>query len=155
MKAMTLYRLANSLHRAKVPLLPKLFQYAILLLYNSYVPCTAQLGKGTVLAYGGIGVVIHANAVVGDNCVIGQGVTIGASEGYATWKPNACPTIGDEVYLSAGARVLGNIRIGNQVIVGANAVVLKDVADHEIVVGAPARVVGQTEADYRAIVPRP
>lgn len=151
MKAITLYRFAHSLHSRGVPLLPRILQHLILLLFNTYLPRTARIGAGTVLAYGGIGVVVHGDAVIGRNCVIGQGVTIGAAEGFASRRPNACPRIGDDVYIAAGARLLGNIRIGNQVIIGANAVVLKDVADHEVVVGAPARVVGRTPDDYAAI----
>lgn len=151
MNAIHLYRIAHALHRRRVPILPRLMQYVIFLLYNSYVPCTARIGPGTVFAYGAIGVVLHSNAEIGRDCVIGQGVTIGAAEGFASKRPNPCPVIGNAVYLAAGVRVLGDIRIGNQVIVGANAVVLNDVADHSIVVGAPARVVGRTAEEYAAI----
>lgn len=131
--------------------MPWLIRNLIFLIFNSYIPPSAKIGRGTVFAYGGMGVVIHADAVIGDYCVIGQGVTIGAAEGFFSRVPNRCPRIGDHVYLAAGARVLGDIRIGNRVIVGASAVVTHDVDDHSIVAGVPARKIGETEADYRAI----
>jgi serine O-acetyltransferase len=92
--------------------------------------------RGVTFAYGGIGVVIHARAVVGRNCIIGQGVTIGGKSGWYE-----VPVIGDNVEISAGARIIGPIRIGNNVIIGANAVVVKDVPDNCVVAGVPARII--------------
>lgn len=92
--------------------------------------------KGTKFAYGGIGVVIHARAVVGRNCMIGQGVTIGGKSGWYE-----VPVIGDNVEIHAGARVLGPVKIGDNVIIGANAVVVKDVPDNCVVAGVPARII--------------
>jgi len=80
--------------------------------------------------------VIHARAVVGTGCMIGQGVTIGEKSGWYE-----VPIIGDNVEISAGARILGPIRIGNNVIIGANAVVVKDVPDNCVVAGVPARII--------------
>ena len=121
------------------------------LLFNSYIPPSATIGQGTVFEYGAIGVVLHANSRIGDGCVIGQGVTIGASEAYFTREENKCPVIGDNCYLGAGAKILGDIRIGEGCQIGAGAVVIKDVPAHSVVVGVPARVVGQTAAGYKAI----
>lgn len=153
MNAAKVQRLAHGLRRAGVPLLPAALQYLIFVVYNSYVPASARIGRGTVFAYGGIGVVVHADAHIGEDCVIGQGVTIGASEPYASSQPNRCPRIGDNVYVAAGARLLGDIRIGNDVVVGAGAVVTRDVPDGSIVAGVPARVIGHVEPGYRAIRP--
>jgi len=151
--AARLQRLAHRLHAAGVPLLPSLLQYGMFLLYNSYIPATARIGRGTVFAYGGIGVVIHADAQIGEGCVLGQGITIGAGEAYASSRPNRCPWIGDNVYIAAGARIIGAIRVGSDVVIGAGAVVTKDVPDGSIVAGVPARVIGRVEPDYRAIRP--
>lgn len=104
--------------------------------FNSSVPASCQMGGGTKLAYGGIGIVIHSRAVIGCNCLIGQNVTIGGKSGWYE-----VPVIGDNVHISAGARVLGPIRIGNNVIIGANAVVVKDVPDNCIVAGIPAKII--------------
>lgn len=101
-----------------------------------------MLMKGTKFAYGGIGVVIHARAIVGRNCMIGQGVTIGGKSGWYE-----VPVIGDNVEISAGARILGPIKIGSNVIIGANAVVVKDVPDNCIIAGVPARIIKENMTD--------
>ena len=130
------YRLANWLYRHHIPFLPKLFWRIMYVLFNSSLPASCTIGKGTVLAYGGIGIVIHARAVIGRNCMIGQNITIGGKSGWYE-----VPVIGDNVHISAGARILGPIRIGNNVIIGANAVVVKDVPDNCIVAGIPAKII--------------
>lgn len=100
--------------------------------------CTCKLRNrgGTKFAYGGIGIVIHARCVIGKNCIIGQGATIG---GKSQWYE--VPVLGDNVYVAAGARILGPIRIGNNVTIGANAVITKDVPDNCVVAGVPARII--------------
>ena len=130
------YRLANWLYKHHIPILPKLLWRIMYLLFNSSLPASCTIGKGTVLAYGGIGIVIHARAVIGCNCLIGQNTTIGGKSGWYE-----VPIIGDNVQISAGARILGPIRIGNNVIIGANAVVVKDVPDNCIVAGIPAKII--------------
>ena len=90
---------------------------------------------------------------IGKNCVIGQGVTIGAVEGYFSKEINKCPTVGDNCYIGAGARILGDIEIGNACQIGASAVVLKSAPNNSIIVGIPGRVIGQTTHDYIAIRP--
>ena len=139
------YRFGNWCYRHNVPVLPKLIWKLNYLLFNSSVPSSVTLGGGSKFAYGGIGVVIHARAVIGKNCVIGQNVTIGGKSGW-----HEVPVIGDNVEISAGARVLGPIRIGNNVIIGANAVVVKDVPDNCIVAGVPAKIIKENIAleDY-------
>lgn len=133
---LTGYRLSNWLYRHHVPLLPKLIYYTQRLLFQSSIPPSCSLGGATKLAYGGIGIVIHARAVVGRNCMIGQGVTIGGKSGWYE-----VPVIGDNVEINAGARVLGPVRIGNNVIIGANSVVVKDVPDNCVVAGIPAQII--------------
>ena len=136
------YRLSHWLWKHHVPLLPKLLWQLQYLLFNSSVPGSCTLMKGVKFAYGGIGVVIHARAVVGHNCMIGQGVTIGGKSGWYE-----VPIIGDNVEISAGARILGPVRIGNNVIIGANAVVVKDVPDNCVVAGVPARIIRDNMAE--------
>lgn len=112
------YRLSHWLWKHYNPILPKLLWKVQYLLFNCSVPGSCTLMKGVKFAYGGIGVVIHARAVIGQNCMIGQGVTIGGKSGWY------------EVPI-----------IGNNVIIGANAVVVKDVPDNCIVAGIPARII--------------
>lgn len=130
------YRFNNWLYRHHVPLLPKLIWRLQYLFFNSSVPASCKIGKRTKFGYGGIAVVLHARTVIGKNCMIGQGVTIGGKSGWYE-----VPVIGDNVHISAGARILGPVRIGNNVIIGANAVVVKDVPDNCIVAGIPAKII--------------
>lgn len=132
--AMTLYRAARKLHLRGVPLLPQLLRKAIYYLHSSYIPYEAEIGEGTQVGYGGIGVVIHKAAKLGRHCLISQQVTIGGRSGL-----EGAPVIGDYVRIGAGAKVLGNIRIGDFAVIGANAVVLKDVPPATVVAGVPAR----------------
>jgi len=136
MKLISLYRFSNFLFRYKIPVLPKLIYYLQYILFNSSIPSSVIIGKGTVFAYGGIGVVVHSRAVIGDNCLIGQGITVGG-----THKSKKAPLIGNNVEINAGARILGDITIGNNVIVGANAVVIKDIPSNCVVAGVPGRII--------------
>lgn len=140
------YHIANWLYRHHIPLFPKLIYYFQRVCCRSSIPASCVIGGGTKLAYGGIGVVIHARAIIGNNCMIGQGVTIGGKSGWYE-----VPVIGDNVEINAGARVLGPVRIGNNVIIGANAVVVKDVPDNCIVAGIPAKIIKEniTLEDYK------
>jgi serine O-acetyltransferase len=77
LNAIFFYRISRWLYLHHIPVLPKLITLLIFLIYNSKVPYTAKIGKGTRLGYGGIGVVIHSKSNIGDYCTIGQQVTIG------------------------------------------------------------------------------
>lgn len=116
--------------------MPKLITLLIFLVYNNKVPYQAQIGKGTKLGYGGIGVVIHKNTIIGNNCVVSQQVTLGGGNS----RYPGVPIIGDNVHISHGAVVFGGIVIGNNVKIGANAVVNKPVPDNAIVAGVPAKI---------------
>ena len=95
-----------------------------------------QIGKGLFIDHG-MGVVIGETTIIGDNCLLYQGVTLG---GTGKDKGKRHPTLGDNVMVGAGAKVLGPINIGNNVKVAANAVVLKDIPDNCTAVGVPARI---------------
>ena len=81
-------------------------------------------------------IVIHGDSVIGDDCLIRHGVTLG-NTGFE--DPFGAPTLGNRVQIGAGAKILGRIRVGNGVIIGANAVVTRDVPDNAVVGGVPAR----------------
>jgi serine O-acetyltransferase len=116
--------------------LPKIIELIIFLLYNSKIPSSCAIGKGTLLSYGGIGVVLHARCKVGNNVDIGTNVTIGGRSGHYD-----VPIIGNNVYIATGAKILGPIKIGSNVIIGANAVVINDVPDNVTVAGIPAKII--------------
>lgn len=136
LNAIFFYRIERWLFLHHIPVLPKLIELIIFLIYNSKIPYQAHIGKGTKCGYGGIGVVIHSEAKIGDNCLIGQQVTIGGGNS----KYPGVPKIGDNVYVAKGAIVFGGIIIGNNVTIGANAVVNRHVPDNAVVAGVPARV---------------
>jgi len=94
---------------------------------------TSQIGSGLYIQHGDASII--AAKSIGKNCWINQGVTVGYT------KSGKTPFIGDRVTINAGAKVLGGIRIGNDVVIGANAVVVKDVPDNCTVVGVPAYIV--------------
>ena len=133
--AIHLYKFANTLYKWKIPILPKLIQTLMFLLYNSYIPYQTKIGAKTSFAYSGIGIVIHPETVIGKNVLIGTNVTIGGRSGKIK-----VPIIGNNVYLSTGAKILGAITIGDNAIVGANAVVIKDVPPYAVVAGVPAQI---------------
>lgn len=109
--------------------------------YGIELPYSTRLGRRVIIEHQH-GIVIHGNAIIGDDCVIRQGVTIGnRSMDY----PADAPNLGARVNIGAGAKLLGNITIGDNVNIGANSVVLCSVASNQTVVGIPARAVTSKE----------
>ena len=97
------------------------------------LPCEAEVGRNFVIDHAG-GIVVSGYARFGDDCRIRTGVVVGLAR---TDEPGA-PVIGNNVDIGVGAKVLGRIRVGNDVLIGANAVVVRDVPDNCIAVGVPA-----------------
>jgi len=87
--------------------------------------------------------VINSKAVIGENGNISQGVTIGIIN---SGLKQGVPTIGNRVYIAPGAKIIGNIKIGNDVAIDANAVVINDVPDGVTVGGIPAKVISQNDS---------
>ena len=102
-------------------------------IYGIELPYTTKVGRGVIIEHQH-GIVIHGNAVIGDNCIIRQGVTIGNR--YMN-KPTESPIIGDNVNIGAGAKLLGKITVGDNANIGANAVVIHDVENNSLCVGFP------------------
>ena len=130
------YRLSRWLAEKHVPAIPRLIDYISRFVYSCWLPHTARVGKNLGLGYGGLGVVIHSNAVIGDNVHIGQCVTLGGN-GREYGQPEIC----DNVYIGCGAKILGPVKVGQGSIIGANSVVLKNVPERCVVAGIPARVI--------------
>jgi serine O-acetyltransferase len=106
--------------------------------YGIELPGSVKLGRRVVFEHQGA-VIVHGAAEIGDDCIVRQGVTIGNRR---LDRPNDAPRIGNRVNIGAGAKILGGITIGDDVSVGANAVVVRDVPAAATVVGIPAQVVG-------------
>ncbi len=102
-------------------------------LWGIEIPRTAQIGPGLYIGHYG-GITVSPIAVIGRDCNLSQGITIGVSGSGAK---RGAPTIGDNVYIAPGARLFGKIAIGNNVKVGANAVIHKDLPDNAIAVLDP------------------
>jgi serine O-acetyltransferase len=135
--ALWLHRVAHRLHR--LPLLARFIAQFGRFLTGIEIHPGAQMGQGVFIDHGA-GVVIGETAIVGDYALIYQGVTLGGT-GKETGKRH--PTLGENVVVGAGAKVLGNIHLGNHVRIGAGSVVLRDVPSHHTVVGIPGRIVQQ------------
>lgn len=133
--AVHFYRLGHQLFLWRIPLLPKLIELIIFLLYNSKIPTSCEIGKGSFFSYGGIGVVLHARCRIGKNVDIGTNVTIGGRSGNYE-----VPIIGNNVYIATSAKILGPIKVGNNTTIGANAVVINDVPENAIMAGVPAKL---------------
>jgi len=132
---MTLHLAANRMYLLHVPLLPGLLDTLLFILCGARVPHRVAIGENSILGHGGSGIVIHPDALIGRNVVIGQQVTIGG-----TGKSGRLPVIEDDVYLGAGCKILGNVTVGHNSVVGANAVVTRSVPPFCVVAGVPARV---------------
>jgi serine O-acetyltransferase len=98
---------------------------------------SAKIGRRLIIEHSGT-IVIHGNCVIGDDCIIRQGVTIGNRR---LDRPLEAPRIGNRVNVGAGAKILGNVTVGDDVEIGANAVVVKDIPAGAVVVGIPGKVI--------------
>lgn len=139
MNGIVLYRIARQLYLWRVPLLPQLIKWLIFLMYNSVIPPECKIGKDSSLVHGGIGIVIHPDAVIGDRVCIGQGMTIGGTFG------SGVPIIESDVWIGPGVRILGDVRVHSNSVIGANSVVTKDVPANCIVAGMPAKTIRTIE----------
>jgi len=138
---LTVFRFAAWLQRGGVPLLPRLLYVLNRILFAVVLPPTVRIGRDVRFAYSGLGVVVHARAVIGDRVKVAQNVTIGGRSGH-----HAVPIIGSDVEIGVGACVLGPVTIGCGARIGANAVVLHDIPALAVAVGVPARVLPSPNA---------
>ncbi len=137
------YRLAHALHQAGFRFLARALSQGARFLTGVEIHPAATIGRRFFIDHGA-GVIIGETAEIGDDCLLYQGVTLGGT-GNQSGKRH--PTLGDRVVVGSGAKVLGNIRIGDDVRVGANSVVLHDVPKFSTVVGIPGRVVRRKASD--------
>jgi serine O-acetyltransferase len=131
-----LHAISFWLWQRKIPWIPRIIQGIVRILFAVALPPSVRIGRGVTLGYSGLGTVIHARAVIGNRVTIGPNVTIGGRSGHLE-----APVIDDDVEIGSGAKILGPIRLGARSVVGANAVVISDVAPRAVVVGIPARII--------------
>lgn len=135
--AMIAYRIANKLYKKEWFFLSRLISQFARSLTGIEIHPGATIGKGLFIDHG-MGVVIGETAIIGDNVLIYHGVTLG---GTGKDKGKRHPTIGNNVVIGAGAKVLGPIKIGDDAKIGANAMVIQDLPEGSTAVGGPARTI--------------
>ncbi len=136
-----LWRIGNRL--SKMGGVPRKISRILELINHLICACSvfvdAEIGERTIFYHRGIGCVVHPKAVIGKECKIFQGVTVGSK-----WSKASClgeaPHIGNNVMIGAGAVILGDITIGDNSIIGANAVVTHNVPKNSLAVGVPATI---------------
>ena len=135
--AIIFHRIAHRLYLLKVPFFPRYISQLARSFTGIEIHPAARIGKRFFIDHG-MGVVIGETTIVGDNVTLYQGVTLG---GTGKERGKRHPTLGNNVVVGTGAKVLGNIQIGDHAQIGANAVVIRDVPPHSTVVGVPGRIV--------------
>ena len=137
--ALIAYRIAHKLWEWKIPIVPRWLSQLARFFTGIEIHPAAQIGRKFFIDHG-MGVVIGETAIVGDNVLLYQGVTLGGT-GKETGKRH--PTLGNNIVVGTGAKILGNILVGDNSYIGANAVVLKNVPSNSTVVGIPGRITKQ------------
>jgi serine O-acetyltransferase len=145
--AIVAYRFRRWAHAARMPSILSLLLRAAGRLIAGVVeavthielPPQASIGPGLFLPHAGY-VIVASNATIGRHCTLTQGVSIGHRAG-GTELSFASPVIGDRVYVGPGAAILGPVNVGDDVLIGANAVVINSVSSRAVVVGNPGRVI--------------
>ncbi|HEX3277415.1 MAG TPA: serine O-acetyltransferase [Thermoleophilaceae bacterium] len=136
-QALLAHRVSHALHEAGVPLVPGMFANLVKVVTGVEIHPAARIGRGLFIDHGA-GVVIGETAEVGDHVTMYQGVTLGGT-GFARGKRH--PTVGDQVMIGSGAKLLGPIVVGARSKIGANSVVIHDVPADATVVGNPGHPV--------------
>ena len=138
--ALILHRIAHKLRYWGIPVIPRMISYISRIITGIEIHPGARIGRKFFIDHG-MGVVIGETTYIGDNVLIYQGVTLGGT-GKEHGKRH--PTLGDNVIVGAGAKILGNLKIGTNSRIGAGSVVIEDVPENSTVVGIPGRVVHQS-----------
>lgn len=132
-------RVSGFFYRHHLGALSKFFTLLNVLLFGIEVSSRVKIGGGLFLPHT-VGTVIGA-ASIGENVTIMQGVTLGAKEPDMHFNAMTRPVIGNHVLIGAGAKVIGNVTVGDYAKIGANAVVVNDIPAYAVAVGVPARVI--------------
>lgn len=135
--ALLAYRVAHRIDQRGHPLLARLISHATRMLTGIEIHPSARIGRELFIDHG-MGVVIGETAVIGDRCHLLQGVTLG---GTSTRREKRHPTLGDDVIVGAGAKIIGAVTIGDGSRIGAGSVVVQSVPAHATVVGVPGHVI--------------
>jgi serine O-acetyltransferase len=125
--------------RCSIYPLSRLTLHRLIYKYGISIPPDTKIGSGFYIGHFG-GIVVSGKTIIGKNCNMSQCVTVGqANRG----RNKGHPILGDNIYIGPGAKIIGAVTIGNNVAIGANCVVTKDVPDNSVVVGIPGKVISQ------------
>jgi serine O-acetyltransferase len=146
--AILLHRFAHRLYQANLPIVPRFISQISRFLTGIEIHPGAKIGRRFFIDHG-TGVVIGETTEIGDDVLIYQGVTLG---GTGNEQGKRHPTVGNNVVIGSGAKVLGSILIGNHVKIGAGSVVVHPVPDYSTVVGIPGRVVRMRSSSTNGVL---
>ena len=141
--ALFVYRSSNYIYKSKLPSIIKkplllvsiIFQKWIEIVSGISIPYSCSIGHSFYIGHFG-GIIINSNAIIGNNCNISQGVTIGVS---GRGNKRGVPVLGDNIYIGANAVLAGNIKIGSNCVIAANSLVIEDIEKKSTVIGVPAK----------------
>lgn len=137
LKCILFYRLAIICKQKKIYFLPVFFYNKLITNFNCYISLSSKIGEGLRFPHPS-SIIIGKGVIVGDNAIIYQNVTIGASK-IGDVAKNRYPKIGNNVTLYTGSSIIGDVKLGNNVVVGAHSLVTQSFPDNSIIVGIPAR----------------
>ncbi|RED55561.1 serine O-acetyltransferase EpsC [Cohnella lupini] len=140
--SIALLRLQSKLYNRKLYLPAKLIRMLNISLTGADFCLGCVIGKGLIIRHSN-GIVVGGLSVIGENCTLLQQVTLGERDGDGSDHNHSNPIVGNGVTISAGAKLIGGIVVGDNAIIGANAVVLQDVPPNTVAVGIPARIIAK------------
>lgn len=139
-RAVMLYRIGNWFRKRRLNMMAGLCERLMRHLCLCWIGTSAEIGGGFRIGHT-IGLVIGGGAIIGKNCDVRQNTTFGGNYGKVDSTGRSQPRLGDNVSVGAGAVILGPVKVGSNSIIGANAVVTKDVPENVIVGGVPAKII--------------
>jgi serine O-acetyltransferase len=134
-----LYTRSNTLLKYSIYPVARVFLHRLTYKLGISISPKTKIGSGFYIGHFG-GIIVSDESVIGKNCNISQGVTLGKGN---RGKNKGYPILGDNIYIGPGAKIVGAVKIGNNVAIGANCVVTKDIPDNSVVVGIPGKVISQ------------
>ena len=151
--AVLIYRLKRWLHDQHVPILPRLCDWVNIVLWQVQIADNATIGPGLCISHGEV--IISGEVKIGRNCTFNPFSGCGLVHKRKIthpWDGLIGPTLGDNVFVGAGGRIMGPITIGDNVRIGANSIVIHDVPRDAVVIGIPARPIDVEDPEQRALV---
>ena len=136
-----IYRISRFFYDLKIKPISWLFDYSNRLFFKCWIPGSARIGKNFTVGYWGIGVIIHSNTIIGDNCQVNQNTTIGKKI-----TTNGVPKLGNNVYIGANCVIYGAISIGDHAVIGPLSLVNTNIPANTFAAGVPAKPIKENSS---------